>query len=56
MRKFIIAVLPVFALLVVVGWLATGSFITGLLLVFAGSALVAILMLWLTFVENHFDD
>lgn len=56
MRKFIITVLPVFALLVVVGWLATGCFITGLLCVVAGSVLVAILMMWLTFVENHFDD
>lgn len=56
MRKFIIAVLPVLALSVGFVWLASGSFLTGLLCAFTASLLDTLLILWLTFVENHFDD
>lgn len=56
MKKFIIAVLPVLALLVGFVWLASGSFLTGLLCAFTASFLATILILWITFVGNHFDD
>lgn len=56
MRKYIIAVLPVLALLVGFVWLASGSFLTGLLCAFTASLLATLLILWIIFVENHFGD
>jgi hypothetical protein len=56
MRTFIIAVLPVLALLVGVLWLVYGSFLIGLLCVFAASFIATLIFLWVTFVVNHFNN